>query len=122
MEVDRDWAGYSKHLLHLVSSLLLLQVKMLEGDGGFPAGYCQVYSYNINQRGSRLQEKHFFVCCNNIDEKVCPGNTYQKPSRTECKSHHCVFTMASSTFSSCSFLLIRTVSRLSLCLLVIMYQ
>lgn len=50
---------------------------------GEQSGYCQVYSYNINHRLSATFDRHFFVCCNNFDEKSCQGYTYQKPTRLE---------------------------------------
>ena len=69
----------------LLSWICVIQLKISNVMNDFEEGYCQMYSYNIKDRRTGMSEKHFFSCCNNLDEKSCQGFTYQKPSRHECK-------------------------------------
>lgn len=76
---------------------IVLEVKLSNELNHFEEGFCQVYSYNIKDRRTGLSEKHFFSCCNNMEEKSCQGNTYQKPRRTECKFFTLLFCRVSSS-------------------------
>ena len=74
-----------------LSWICVIQLKISSVMNDFDEGYCQVYSYNIKDRRTGMSEKHFFSCCNNLEEKSCQGFTYQKPSRRECKYSFNIF-------------------------------
>ena len=78
---------WSKSILltSLVHVLLLVDFSL---TSRYPAGFCQVFSYNIEDAKTTEVQKHFFTCCNNLENKACRGLTYQRPSRQECKCIH----------------------------------
>ena len=70
-------------VLAYVHCVILLSDVSLAGR--YPAGFCQVFSYNVEDTKTTEVQKHFFTCCNNLENKACRGQTYQRPSRHECE-------------------------------------